>query len=171
MKLSGLGNNQTVATVAGILAVAAIGYLILRKGGEAVAVVVDKVNPSSPNNFVYDDIYGGVGKSISGDENWTLGGWIYDVFNPEVYATENIKESPWYLKPFKPYVPIETIPKDKLDPWYTIKLPLPKTQDLQKINPASRENIIYKGLNSGVANITGDDSWTLGGWIYDLVND
>jgi len=38
----------------------------------------DKLNPASSGNIIYDTLIGGVGRSISGDDGWSLGGQIYD---------------------------------------------------------------------------------------------
>ncbi len=41
--------------------------------------VAPKVAPWSDQNIIYKDIVGAIGRSTSGDKNWTLGGWIYDI--------------------------------------------------------------------------------------------
>ena len=41
----------------------------------------------------------------------------------------------------------------------------------QFFNPASDQNVIYGGVNTLGAKVTGDTSFSLGSWIYDLVND
>lgn len=39
------------------------------------------------------------------------------------------------------------------------------------VNPYSNENFIYDDVIGGAGRaITSDNSWSLGGWIYDLVN-
>lgn len=40
------------------------------------------------------------------------------------------------------------------------------------LNPASDQNLIYKGVNAVGAAATGDTSggWSLGGWIYDITH-
>lgn len=35
------------------------------------------------------------------------------------------------------------------------------------INPASPDNVVNQGVNAVGRAVTGSDSWTLGGWIYD----
>ena len=40
----------------------------------------------------------------------------------------------------------------------------------QAINPASDQNMAYRGVNSVGAVLTGDPSWSLGSWLYDLFN-
>lgn len=39
------------------------------------------------------------------------------------------------------------------------------------INPADENNLINRGVNALGAKITGDEHWTLGGAIYDLLHD
>lgn len=41
------------------------------------------------------------------------------------------------------------------------------TKDL---NPASDQNLAYRGVNGVGAAVSGDSSWTLGGWIYDITH-
>ena len=38
------------------------------------------------------------------------------------------------------------------------------------INPVNPDNIFYGGVNSVGKALTGSQSFTLGGWIYDMVN-
>ena len=38
------------------------------------------------------------------------------------------------------------------------------------LNPASSENVAYQGVNAVGSELSGDDSWTLGGWFYDLTH-
>lgn len=41
------------------------------------------------------------------------------------------------------------------------------TKDL---NPASQENVVNRGVSSALQWATGDDNFTLGGWIYDITH-
>jgi hypothetical protein len=45
---------------------------------ETVKETVPYVNPADSRNVVYSSI-GAVGGAISGNKDWSLGGWIYDV--------------------------------------------------------------------------------------------
>ena len=45
------------------------------------------LNPASPDNAVYSGV-NGVGASVSGDPNFDLGIWIYDVFHPAQTLSE-----------------------------------------------------------------------------------
>lgn len=38
------------------------------------------------------------------------------------------------------------------------------------VNPASSSNLAYTGVNKAGAAITGDDSFSLGSWLYDKLN-
>src|SRR5579863_7924709 len=38
------------------------------------------------------------------------------------------------------------------------------------INPTDPNNLAYRGVNAVGASVSGDSSWSLGGWIYDLVH-
>lgn len=38
------------------------------------------------------------------------------------------------------------------------------------IKPSSDQNIIYKSVNKIGAGVTGDSSFTLGGWLYDITH-
>lgn len=40
----------------------------------------------------------------------------------------------------------------------------------QAINPINQDNIFYSGVNAMGKKITGSQSWTLGGAIYEVVN-
>lgn len=70
-------------TQTAILGGVALGVVVLAYlAKDAVAAAANKVNPASDQNVIYDDVIGGVGRSVSGDSNWSLGGWLYDVTHP-----------------------------------------------------------------------------------------
>lgn len=64
---------------AGLLVIA---YVLLKKAGGTAAAVADKVgaaiNPASPENIVNQGVTS-AGRAISGNDSWTLGGWLYDI--------------------------------------------------------------------------------------------
>lgn len=62
------------------------------------------INPASDQNIVYRGV-NAVGGAISGDDSWSLGSWIYDVFNPEPTPTPAPPGSwAWYdLPDVRPY--------------------------------------------------------------------
>lgn len=68
----------------GVLAVAvvAVGALLYFKGRGAVAAAVDAVNPASSTNLVNRGV-SSIGAAISGDDDWTLGGQLFEWFSPK----------------------------------------------------------------------------------------
>jgi hypothetical protein len=38
------------------------------------------------------------------------------------------------------------------------------------VNPGSDQNVIYRGVNAAGSAATGDGSFSLGGWLYDLTH-
>ncbi|MGV2873498.1 hypothetical protein [Colwellia sp. E150_009] len=40
----------------------------------------------------------------------------------------------------------------------------------QSINPTNQDNIFNQGVLAVGRNITGNEHWTLGGWIYDITH-
>lgn len=38
------------------------------------------------------------------------------------------------------------------------------------VNPVSDQNLAYRGVNALGGALAGDDSWSLGGWIYDITH-
>lgn len=53
---------------------------IAEVAGEIAEVAGKKLNPASTENVIYDDVVGGVGRYLTGDESWSLGGQLYDWF-------------------------------------------------------------------------------------------
>lgn len=70
------------AGVAAFLIVKWAAGSISTAGGNLANYAGEKLNPASNTNLIYDNMIGSVGRTISGDEAWTLGGWIYEVINP-----------------------------------------------------------------------------------------
>jgi len=74
-------NGTAVLAVAAVAAVGVIVWRGSKVAGQAVdtiAAAADKVNPANPDNVVNQAVTG-IGKTVTGNENWTLGGWIYDM--------------------------------------------------------------------------------------------
>lgn len=65
--------------------IVALGALLV-VGWQLQRVAKAKLNPASDANVIYKDVIGGVGRSLSGSEDWTLGGWVYDLTHPGVRA-------------------------------------------------------------------------------------
>jgi len=69
----------------GAIAFCVVGYVLYKgykKAGEIATAAVDKVNPASPDNFIYSGV-NAVGASVTGDKGFSLGSWIYDKLHPE----------------------------------------------------------------------------------------
>lgn len=67
----------------GIGAVVAVGgYLLWKNGLPAIGKAID---PTSRDNVFYGGV-NAVGESVTGNENWTLGGQIYDWLHPNEAA-------------------------------------------------------------------------------------
>lgn len=75
---------RNVALAAGaVLALAAIGYVAARRAGQAIAANSHLINPTDSRNLVYQGV-NEVGSSITGEANFSLGGWLYDITHPGV---------------------------------------------------------------------------------------
>lgn len=62
----------------------AVAYTVYKTGQavDAVGEVVAKdLNPANKNNIINKGV-SSLGATISGNDNWTLGGWVYDVTHP-----------------------------------------------------------------------------------------
>lgn len=118
--------------VAGVLAWRA--YTTGREVAELAGEVIARdLNPASSDNLVNRAVTG-VGATLTGDPNWTLGGAIFDL-------THNDPDDP------------------------------SRNTVLDPVNPASERNVVNQGLQKIGRSISGDPTWTLGGWIYDMTNE
>ncbi|MDL0433960.1 hypothetical protein QPM17_22730 [Marinobacter sp. TBZ242] len=70
--------NQQLLGI-GIAGVLALWYL-KSKATETVKDVGNAVNPTNPDNVFYEGV-NGVGEAVTGDEHFSLGGWIYERFH------------------------------------------------------------------------------------------
>jgi hypothetical protein len=85
MKLIKTDLKITTNHVIGAVVVVAVGWVGYRGYQQAKAVagdVVEAVNPASTNNIVYRGV-NGVGSAISGNKDFSLGSWIFDIVNSE----------------------------------------------------------------------------------------
>ncbi len=107
--------------------------LIPGAGSGLVAIkdAATAVNPMNPDNVINGG-FNRITQWMTGDENFTLGGWLYDVTHD--------------------------------DPVTGAKAPI------NVVNPASDKNIINQGVEYLGQKVSGNNSWTLGGWIYDVFN-
>jgi hypothetical protein len=88
---------QTMLAGAGILVVVYLLWKARKAAEDAAGAVVDTVgfglyavNPTNPDNIFTEvvNIAGGAvisptGQGRNADGSWTLGGWVFDVFNPD----------------------------------------------------------------------------------------
>lgn len=74
-------NNQQFTAVAVVIA-AGLAFLYFKR--EAIA---EAVNPVSRNNLAYKGV-NAVGEAVTGDEHWTLGGYMFELLNPQAVARE-----------------------------------------------------------------------------------
>lgn len=62
--------------VVAVLAVAGIAYAYFKRKD-----IANALNPASTENIIYDNFVGGIGRQLTGDPHWSLGGQIYDWVN------------------------------------------------------------------------------------------
>jgi hypothetical protein len=64
----------------GLGLVALVGLALAgRKLAGLAVTAAPLVTPTSSDNIIYGGIIGGTGRALSGDREWSLGGWLYDV--------------------------------------------------------------------------------------------
>lgn len=92
-----------LALIAGGVGLAWYAYTQIKTGlenvtagaGKAARQVADAtitaVNPASEGNLVNRGV-SGLGGWISGNDNWNLGGWIYDITHPNTPTTQGLPE-------------------------------------------------------------------------------
>lgn len=151
-------NVDGIMLVGLLVGVPLIGFIGYKLWGarEVVAAAVDKVNPASPNNFVNQGVEA-LGQTITGDENWTPGGWAFDwTHNTDgSFRTGSVFDALGAIPIFKPQADAAKI----------------AAEIIPAVNPANPDNVINGGFNRVTQWLTGDDSWTLGGWVYDVTHD
>lgn len=84
----GTGTKNMAVGVAIIAATAALGYVgfkayrgaqaVSKAAGEAVDAVGAAVNPTADTNLAYRSV-NAWGSTITGDNNFSLGSWLYDI--------------------------------------------------------------------------------------------
>lgn len=151
-------NVDGIMLVGLLVGVPLIGFIGYKLWGarEVVAAAVDKVNPASPNNFVNQGVEA-LGQTITGDENWTPGGWAFDwTRNTDgSFRTGSVFDALGVIPIFKPQADAAKI----------------AAEIIPAVNPANPDNVINGGFNRVTQWLTGDDSWTLGGRVYDVTHD
>lgn len=65
------------------LAVAFVAYRAAKGiAGSVKDFAATKLNPLSNENLIYDGVIGNTGRALTGDENFTLGGYTYELLHP-----------------------------------------------------------------------------------------
>lgn len=90
-------NTKAGMIAAGVLAAGVVLYFIGRKlsdkAGDAAAAVGNAINPTNPENVFHSGV-NATGAAISGDKDWTLGGWVYDLFHKPYDPNAPTKKDP-----------------------------------------------------------------------------
>lgn len=120
---------RVLAVLAGVGA-ALVAVWAVKRAGSAV-LESGALDPADSRNLAYSGV-NGIGRVLTGDASWTLGGGIYDFFHD--------------------------VPADQ---------PGAVGVDL---NPADDRNLANRGVTAVGQWASGDASWTLGGWIYDVTH-
>ena len=66
-----------------VIGLAFFGRKVAAAGAAAVSAATPLVTPTSSENIVYGGIIGGTGRALSGDAQWSLGGWIRDLVSDD----------------------------------------------------------------------------------------
>ncbi|MEY8198688.1 MAG: hypothetical protein RPS47_05565 [Colwellia sp.] len=71
--------NSKVGVVAAVGVVGAVGvWYAKNQASEAAGVVGDALNPVNDGN-IFNRAVLAVGRKITGNKTWSLGGWLYDI--------------------------------------------------------------------------------------------
>ena len=79
-----------VVALIGVAAVYFIGKKLLGGAGDAARAVGDAVNPTSDKNLAYRGV-NAVGATITGDDSFSLGGWLYDLTHDEYDPNADVR--------------------------------------------------------------------------------
>jgi len=69
---------QLLAVMAGV----GVTYFFYREGKKAAAAVGDAFTPTSQTNIFHRGT-NAVGSALTGNSNFSLGSWVYDLFNDD----------------------------------------------------------------------------------------
>ena len=73
-------------------AVLLVGLYVAHKASAAAQAAANAVNPLNHDN-IFAGAVNGAGAAVSGDPNWSLGGWLYDVTHP-TYDPNALPDTP-----------------------------------------------------------------------------
>lgn len=54
---------------------------------------IEAINPASENNVINQGVEG-IGSALSGEQGWTLGGWLYDITHESITSAAAITGTP-----------------------------------------------------------------------------
>jgi hypothetical protein len=91
-------NKQYFNTVVAGLTVVAIAWAAKRAYDKAGNILSTDLNPASDQNVAYKTV-NAVGATASGDSNFSLGVWLWELFHPAQNAKDNSITDPYPLKP------------------------------------------------------------------------
>lgn len=92
--------GKPIGIALGVLTVVGVAWFLF--GDKLKRLVTVKLNPTSDENVIYQDIIGGAGRALSGEQSWALGSAIYDWFHEDANLAGNPKpksapdELAWY---------------------------------------------------------------------------
>lgn len=165
MKLESVLNSR----VGGYVALGAMGvglaYFVVKK----IPTAKDAINAVSPfnNDNVFSNGVDLLGKGLTGKDNWSLGGSIYDwshtEYSPDVKGSGGVDWENMALT----VNPVAWATDRLAQTFKETDLP---DLNFDYVNPASDKNIINQGVEKLGQVVSGNDSWTLGGWLYDVFN-
>ena len=89
MKFAAIDTTALLEIAIGGAVIFGLLYYVKRQSSQAVDSFTSKVgqtvsttlNPASPENFIYKGV-NAAGSAMTGESNFDLGGWVYDVFHP-----------------------------------------------------------------------------------------
>lgn len=77
----------------GVVVIGLFGVLAVWYVKRQATAIVEAVNPVSPDNVINQGVEA-IGTAVSGEQGWTLGGWLYDITHPGTMSAEAIRSTP-----------------------------------------------------------------------------
>lgn len=79
----------SVLIVGAVLAVLGVVLWNRKAIAQTAAAAAEKVNPASPNNIAYSGV-SAVGATLTGAPDWTLGGWLAELMDPNTRKVNDL---------------------------------------------------------------------------------
>lgn len=77
----------------GVVVVGLFGVVVVWYVEHKAHAVLEAVNPVSEDNVINQGIQA-IGTAVSGEQGWTLGGWLYDITHPATMSAAAITGTP-----------------------------------------------------------------------------